>query len=101
MKRPRICTGSCGKTTLKKKKLNVAGCKCLKYLPPTEVKNLQLGELGCGVDPILFRKEYSLTLKRLEVRRSDIGGVVVLGQPGIGTSLLWTDTVGVPRRTVL
>ena len=46
--------------------------------------------MWCRCSAILFCKEYSLTLKRLEVRRPDIGGVVVLGQPGIGTSLLWT-----------
>jgi hypothetical protein len=73
---------------LEKKLPNVAGCKGLKYLPPIEVKDLQLGELGCDVDAILFREEYSLALKKLEVCQPDLGGMVVLGHPGIGTGSL-------------
>lgn len=75
---------------IEKKLLDVVGYKGLKYLPLTEVKNLQLGELGCTENPILFREDYSFTLKQLKDRRSnhDFGGMVVLGHPGIGTSLL-------------
>ncbi len=59
----------------------------LKYLPPDEVDNLRLRELGCDADAILFREEYHLTSKRLEDLRPNVGGVVVTGQPGIGMCL--------------
>jgi hypothetical protein len=78
-------------SNLEERLLNVAGCAGLKYLPPTEVKTLQLRALGCDVNAILFREEYPFTLKRLQDRRPNLGGVVVTGQPGIGTSLLQKD----------
>ena len=59
-------------------------CNGFKYLPATEVQRLQLEVLGCEAGAILFREEYIFTLKRLEERRPNIGGVVVTGQPGIG-----------------
>jgi hypothetical protein len=76
---------------IEKNLLNVAGCKGLKYYLP-EVKNLQVAKLGCDENSILFREEYSFALEKLKDRRSNhrIGGMgrVVLGHPGIGTSLL-------------
>jgi hypothetical protein len=59
----------------------------LKYLPPNEVDNLQLRELGCDADAILIREEYTFTSKTLEDRRANMGGTVVTGQPGIGTTI--------------
>lgn len=44
---------------------------------------------------ILFRREYRFILKRLEDHWPNIGGVVVTGQPGIGTSL-FTEGRGSP-----
>ncbi|KAF8503700.1 hypothetical protein F5888DRAFT_1631601 [Russula emetica] len=60
---------------LEERLLNVAGCEGLKYFPPTEVKNLQLRALGCDVNAILFREEYPFTLKRLQDRRPNLGGL--------------------------
>jgi hypothetical protein len=76
---------------LDKKLQKVTRGSDLKYLPPTEVNNLQLRELGCYADAILVRKEYLVTFKSLEDHRPNIGGVVVTGQPGIGTSFLQKD----------
>ena len=73
---------------LEEKLLKVDKCEDLKYLPPTEVENLQLNELGCEADAILVHEEYLLTFKELEMYRLNIGGIVLMGQPGIGTSLL-------------
>jgi hypothetical protein len=77
------------RTDLEKRLVEVDECEDLKYLPPTEVRNLQLKALGCNANAILIREEYVLTLKELEKHRPNIGGGIVLtGQPGIGTSLL-------------
>ncbi len=73
------------KTDLEKRLFTVdTGKGSLKYLPANEVKYLQLRELGCKANAILFREEYDLTRKDLEMRRPglNIGGVVVTGQPG-------------------
>jgi hypothetical protein len=78
-------------TNLDKRLLDVNNCEGFnfKYLPPAEVKNLQLQELGCNVDVILVRNEYSFALETLESCRQDNHpGAVVTGQPGIGMSLL-------------
>jgi hypothetical protein len=61
-----------------------------KYLPTTKVQSLGLQVLECEADAILIHKKYIFTLKRLKECQPNIGGVVVTGQPGIGTSLLQT-----------
>ena len=71
---------------LEEKLLKVDKCEDLKYLPPTEVENLQLNELGCEADAILVHEEYLLTFKELEMYRPNIGGIILTGQPGIGTT---------------
>ena len=78
-------------TDLEKKLLKVDKCEDLKYLPPTEVRNLQLKSLGCATETILVREEYDLILKELAKDQPKSGGFVVTGQPGIGTSLLQTS----------
>ena len=79
--------GAMWENGLEEKLLYVDECKGLKYLPATEIKNLQLQELGCDEDTILFRKEYTFTSEKLEGLRPNIR-VVMTGQPGIGTSSL-------------
>ncbi len=71
-------------TNLEKRLLDVDECKELKYLPSSEVKDLQLRVLGCDTDTILIREEYLLTLKELKDCRPKFGGIVLTGQPGIG-----------------
>ncbi len=63
----------------------------LKFLPATEVNNLQLGRLGCTANAILFREEYSLTFDTLGQYTAKSGGMVVTGGSGIGTNLLQKD----------
>ena len=82
-------------TDLEKMLHKVDKCEDLKYLPPTVVRNLQLDVLGCDTETILIREEYEFTFKELEKHRPNIGGVVVTGQPGIGTSLLQTNRIDV------
>lgn len=80
------------KNSLEERLQKVTESDDLIYLPRTEVNSLKLRELGCDVDTILIREEYPLVLKRLEDRRTNaVGGVVVTGQPGTGTRLLQKD----------
>jgi hypothetical protein len=80
------------RNNLRKRLLDVPNCKGLKYLRLLDDLQ-QLQELWCysGVAAILVREEYTFTMKRLEYHRPNIGGVVVAGQPGIGTSSLQKD----------
>ena len=70
---------------------DVEQCEGLKYLPATEVNNLQLRHLGCTARAILIREEYSFTLEALEGRQDNSGGMIVTGHSGIGTHLLQND----------
>ena len=78
-------------TDLEKRLFKVDECEDLKYLPPTEVRNFQLEVLGCRAETILIREEYDFILKELEMCQPKLGGLIVAGQPGIGTSLLQTN----------
>jgi hypothetical protein len=64
---------------------DVGQCEGLKYLPPTAVHDLRLRRLGCTAEAILVREEYYFTLKALEGRQNNSGGIIVTGHPGIGT----------------
>ena len=72
-------------TDLEKRLLDVDD---LKYLPSSEVEDLQLRELGCDTDTILIREEYLFALKELKDCQPKFGGMVVMGQSGIGMSQL-------------
>jgi hypothetical protein len=73
---------------------NVDNCEDLKYLPSADVKDLHLEALGCDAETILVREEYLSTVRELEYRRPNIGGMVVTGQPGTGTG--FTEGHGSP-----
>ena len=75
-------------TDFKKRLLDVKGCKGLKHLPSSEVKNLQLEQLDFLSDTILVREDYYITLKKLEELHLSARGIVLIGHPGIGMSLL-------------
>ena len=75
-------------TDFKKRLLDVSGCKGLKYLPSSEVKTLQLEKLGFQSDTILECKDYFFTLKKLDELYPTVRGIVLIGHPGIGMSLL-------------
>jgi hypothetical protein len=62
----------------------------LMFLSPTDVTALNLDALGCDAGTILVREESFSTVRELENRRPNIGGMVVMGQPGTGMSLLQT-----------
>jgi hypothetical protein len=71
--------------------LDVPDCCGLKYLPDTEVDNLQLPILGYNEKVLLICKKYAITLDALNKARninSSGGGVVITGQSGIGTNFL-------------
>ena len=74
---------------------DVDQCEGFKYLPATVVNELRLRELKCNAMAILVREEYRSTLDTLEARQN-IGGMVVMGHPGIGTNLLQKDNLA-PR----
>ncbi len=68
--------------------VQVSNGKALKFLPATEVDNLQLQQLGCPAKAILFREEYSSTFDILSKHPAETGsgGMVVTGGSGIGTN---------------
>lgn len=70
--------------SLEEKLVNVDGCGKLKYLPPSEVKTLQLKALGCNTNTILVREEYLFTTEKLKEYGPDIGGIILTGHPGSG-----------------
>jgi hypothetical protein len=63
----------------------------LKYLPATVVDELGLQDLGFDASVLLVREEYRFTLKALEGRQTNSGGIVLTGHPGIGMNLLQKD----------
>jgi hypothetical protein len=69
----------------------VSQCGGLKYLPATAIEELQLRRLGCTAEAILVREEYPFTLKALEARQNNSGGIIVTGHPGIGMNSLQND----------
>ncbi|KAI0245655.1 hypothetical protein BJV78DRAFT_1287361 [Lactifluus subvellereus] len=67
--------------------LDVPNGDGLKYVPRSQVNNLELHHLEYKEYALLIRKEYIFAFDALETRpREKIGGVVVSGQPGIGKS---------------
>ncbi len=76
---------------LESRLLDVGNGEGLKFLPATEVDNLQLRKLGCPASSILFREEYGLTFDILSKHPAKSGGMVVTGTSGIGTNLLQKD----------
>ena len=72
-------------TDFKKRLHDVNG---LKYLPSMEVRNLQLEKLDFMADTILVCKDYYSTLEKLEKLYLTARGIVLIGHPGIGMSLL-------------
>lgn len=68
--------------------LEMADCGGLKYIPEIQVNELGLQVLGYSEKVLLVRQEYisafdHLTSMSLNDRS---GGVIVTGQPGIGTN---------------
>ena len=63
----------------------VPGRASLKYIPKNVLDNLQLRNLGYNEEILLVRKEYTTVLKKLNKRPDNGGGIVITGQPGIGT----------------
>jgi hypothetical protein len=80
--------------------VNVDGCGKLKYLPPSEVKTLQLKALGCNTNTILVREEYLFTTEKLKEYGPDIGGIILTGHPGSGKGLLQND-MGRPTHVLI
>jgi hypothetical protein len=76
--------------SLEKRLRKVDGYEELSFLPLAEVENLQLKALGCDATPILVREEYLFTYEELKKHHPNpnVGGMVLTGHPGIGTSLL-------------
>ena len=70
--------------------MDVPNSKGLKYLPRTEVDNLELHSLGYSENVLLVRKEYLTTMNILNTKSWKAcggHGVVIIGQPGIGKKL--------------
>ncbi|KAI0255005.1 hypothetical protein BJV78DRAFT_810987 [Lactifluus subvellereus] len=68
--------------------LDVPDGNGLKYVPKSRMDDLELRAFKYKEDAFLVREEYSFAFDELETRSADSekkgGGVVVLGQPGIG-----------------
>jgi hypothetical protein len=70
--------------------VDVPNNKELRYLPKSEVDNLELHSLGYFEDVLLIRKEYLTIMNVLNTKSwKECGGhgVVIIGQPGIGKKL--------------
>jgi len=67
--------------------LDVPDGSDLKYMPETLVNELGLRDLGYNERCLLIRHEFIFAFNRLTLLSPDDtrGGVVVTGQPGIGT----------------
>jgi len=75
--------------------LDVPKCRGFRYIPETQVNELGLQDLGYGEKVLLVRHEYISAFDHLtSISLNDrSGGVVVMGEPGIGAgSLLFTTT---------
>lgn len=68
--------------------LDVPCCNGLKYIPRTQINELQLPSLGFIEDVLLVREEYLIAWDALNRKSNGGGGIVITGQPGINAKFL-------------